>query len=209
MYAKDADGLYVNLFIGSTVDVGQVAGTDVEMVQATDYPWSGKVSITVNPAAERRFAVKIRVPSRSANGLYTATPDCEGPVSLSVNGAEVTPAIEKGYAVIARTWKAGDRIDVVLPMRVQRVKASDNVAADAGRVALRYGPLVYNIESADQNVDLVLDPGSTLSTEWRPDLLGGVMVVRGQFADGAPMTAVTNYARLNRGGRSIVWIKDR
>jgi len=209
MYAKDADGLYVNLFIGSTVDVGQVAGTDVEMVQATDYPWSGKVSITVNPAAERRFAVKIRVPSRSANGLYTATPDCEGPVSLSVNGAEVTPAIEKGYAVIARTWKAGDRIDVVLPMRVQRVKASDNVAADAGRVALRYGPLVYNIESADQNVDLVLDPGSTLSTEWRPDLLGGVMVVRGQFADGAPMTAVPNYARLNRGGRSIVWIKDR
>ena len=27
-----------------------VAGTDVEMVQETDYPWSGKVSITVNPA---------------------------------------------------------------------------------------------------------------------------------------------------------------
>ncbi len=48
-YAKSADGVYVNLFIGSTITLENVAGTDVEMVQTTDYPWSGKVSITVNP----------------------------------------------------------------------------------------------------------------------------------------------------------------
>ena len=42
MYSKGADGIYVNLFVGSTVMVENVAGTDVEMVQATDYPWTAR-----------------------------------------------------------------------------------------------------------------------------------------------------------------------
>ena len=70
MYAKDADGLYVNLFIGSSVTVENVAGTDVEIVQETEYPWDGKVSITVNPAADRTFSV--RVPSRASGGALRA-----------------------------------------------------------------------------------------------------------------------------------------
>ena len=41
-YVKDDDGLYVNMFIGSTIKVDDVAGTDVEMVQETDYPWERK-----------------------------------------------------------------------------------------------------------------------------------------------------------------------
>jgi DUF1680 family protein len=92
-------------------------------------------------------------------------------------------------------------------MTVQRIKASDHIAADRGRVALRYGPLIYNIESVDQNVDSILSPAAPLAVEWRGGLLGGVMVIQGKFADGTPMLAVPNYARLNRGGRSIVWIK--
>jgi len=209
MYAKSADSLYVNLFIGSTATVGEVAGTKVQIVQTTDYPWGGKVAITVNPEAEKRFSVKIRVPNRNVSGLYAGTPDSNGIVSIAVNGSAINPAVDKGYATISRTWKAGDRIDLVLPMKVQRVKASDKVRADAGRVALRYGPLVYNIESVDQDVDLVLGPGSVLSAEWKPDLLGGVTVIKGAFSNGDAMTAIPNYARSNRGGRSIVWLRDQ
>ena len=51
--------------------------------------------------------------------------------------------------------------------------ASDKIEADKDRVALRYGPLVYNIEKVDQDIDGVLDPSAPLSTEWRGDLLGG------------------------------------
>ncbi|MHC4628708.1 MAG: glycoside hydrolase family 127 protein, partial [Planctomycetota bacterium] len=60
-YVKSDDGIYVNLFIGGTVAVEGVAGTNVEMVQATDYPWSGDVSITVNPQVQKRFSVRVRV----------------------------------------------------------------------------------------------------------------------------------------------------
>jgi DUF1680 family protein len=197
VYAKSADSVYVNLFIGSTITVENVGGTDVQMVQATDYPWGGKVSITVNPKVRKNFSLKIRVPNRSVSSLYRSTPDANGITSLTVNGAVVKPAIDKGYAVIARQWKAGDKIDLVLPMRVQRVHASDKIAAARNKVALRYGPLMYNIEKVDQDLGKTLSPEAPLTTEWR-DLLSGVMVIKGAFSDGSAMVAIPNFARTNR-----------
>jgi DUF1680 family protein len=134
--------------------------------------------------------------------------------------------------VITRAWKAGDRIDLVLPLKVQRVRAAEQLEADRNKVALRYGPLVYNIEQADQDITKVLSPESALTTEWKAGLLGGVVVIKGAFADGSPMMAIPHYARMNRepeppppppapppgsaGARSarrpvtsIVWIRER
>jgi DUF1680 family protein len=227
-YVKGPDGIYVNLFIGSTMMVEKVAGTDVQMVQKTDYPWNGNVSITVNPAAEKRFSIRVRVPDRSVSELYTATPESNGITSISVNGSAITPTIEKGYAVITRTWKAGDKIDLVLPMKVQRIKGSDKIAATTGRVALRYGPLIYSAEQVDQDITKVV-ADSPLSAEWKNDLLGGVLVIKGAWADGSALTAIPNYARNNRdsaasggpfgggpgggpGRRAVtssVWLRDR
>jgi DUF1680 family protein len=198
MYVKSADSVYVNLFIGSTMTIENVGGTDVQMVQATDYPWNGAVSLTVNPKAPAKFSVRIRVPNRQVSGLYTSTPVADGVTSVAVNGAAVKPAIDKGYAVITRAWKAGDRIDVVLPMRIQRVRASEKIAADRGKVALRYGPLMYNVEKVDQDIDGTLPAASALTTEWKGDLLGGVTVIRGTLAGGGPLVAIPYFARYNR-----------
>jgi DUF1680 family protein len=222
-YAKSADGIYVNMFVGSAIHLENVAGTDVEMVQATDYPWSGKVAITVNPKAAKSFTVRVRVPDRSTSSLYKHTPQVGGIASLAVNGVPVKVTPQKGYAAITRTWKAGDKIELTLPMSVQRVRGSEKIEATRGKVALRYGPLMYNIERVDQDIDQALAADAPLSTEWRGDLLGGVMTIKGKFADGSPMVAVPNYARTNRdtqeppppNGRpprrpptSVVWIKE-
>jgi DUF1680 family protein len=198
MYSKGADGIYINLFAGSTVKVADVAGTDVELVQATEYPWEGRVSIAVNPAAPKRFAIRIRVPNRDVSSLYSSKPAANGITALAVNGTRITPEIANGYATIVRTWKAGDRIELELPMAVQRVYASEKLDADKGRVALRYGPLVYNIERVDQDITAALPPTVPLKTEWRPGLLNGVTVITGAFADGKPLLAIPNYARYNR-----------
>ena len=153
----------------------------------------------MNPTAAKRFTVRVRVPNRNVSELYTSTPDANGITSLAVNGAAMKPTIERGYAVITRTWKAGDTIELELPMKVQRVRAVDAIEADRGKVALRYGPLVYNIEKADvQDIAKALPPDAPLTTEWRGDLLGGVTVIKGTFADGSPMVAIPNYARMNR-----------
>jgi hypothetical protein len=168
------------------------------MVQKTDYPWKPGVSIVVNPASEREFTVYVRVPNRQTSELYTAMPVVRGLKSISVNGRPVTPAIVHGYAVIRRVWKKGDRIELELPMAVQKVVADPRVAADSGRVALRYGPLLYNVETADNgSIDGRIGSGP-LQLEWSDTLLGGVMMIRGHWADGTPLVAVPNYARMNR-----------
>ena len=220
MYARDAEGVYVNLFIGSSVTVKDVAGTDVQLVQMTDYPWSGDVSITVNPRQTRDFSIRIRMPDRSVSRIYRSTPDSSGIASMAVNGVQMAPKIELGYAVIDRSWKTGDRIDLVLPMEVQRVKAIDQVEATVGRVALRYGPLVYCVEEVDQPLDKTLDPAAPLTTDWQSDLLGGVMLIKGVWADGSALTAIPYYSRGNRvpdsaadrgrrGVASTVWLRDQ
>ena len=207
-YSQGRDELYVNLFVGSTVTLNNVAGTSVQLVQTTDYPWRGQVALTVNPAAPTQFALKIRVPNRQVSALYTSTPPVDGLLSLAVNGQALKPTLVNGYAVLDRRWQAGDKVEWEVPMNIQRVKSDSRIVGNRGRVALRYGPLVYNLESVDQSLDAVLSPAAPLSMAWKPDLLDGVMVIQGTFADGQPLLAIPNYARLNRGGRSIVWLNE-
>jgi len=197
-YVRGDDGLYVNLFFGSTINVGKVAGTELEMVQKTDYPWKPKVSILVNPATEVTFTVYVRVPNRQTSELYTATPTVSGLRYISVNGKAITPAVVNGYAVIRRTWKKGDRVDMELPMEIQKVTADKKITADSGRVALRYGPLLYNVETADhQDIGQRIGTGP-LTLEWKGDFLHGVMTIHGSWLDGSALLAIPNYARMNR-----------
>jgi hypothetical protein len=101
-------------------------------------------------------------------------------------------------------------------MDIQRIHCDNRVEADRGRVAFQRGPIVYNFESVDNSndvEDLVIQPDVKFVSEWRPDLLGGVMVLRGRMPDFQHPTshisqslAVPNYARLNRGGWSQLWM---
>jgi DUF1680 family protein len=208
MYAKSGDGLYVNLYAGGTVQVGPVAGREVELAQRTDYPWKGRAELIVNPAEPVRFTLFLRAPDRDVSALYRATPDADGIAALAVNGKAMKTTAVNGYVAIRRTWTAGDTVTLDLPLQVQRVTCDERVVANRGRVALRCGPLVYNIESVDQSIEAALGPDAELAAGWEPDLLGGVVAIRGRFANGKPLLAIPNYARNNRGGRSVVWIRD-
>ena len=199
-YAKGPDGIYVNQFVGSTITVENVAGADVEMVQQTNYPWDGAVSITVNPkGGARRMTLRVRVPDRETSALYASTPKAAGLTSLALNGAAVKPKIEHGYAVITRTWAPGDRVELEIPLPTQRVRAAERVEADRGKVALRRGPIVFNVEKVDVgDIEKAIAADAPLTAAWRPDLLHGVMTLQGAFADGSPLVAIPNYARMNR-----------
>ena len=128
---------------------------------------------------------------------------------LQLNGSAINPTISNGYVAINRTWTAGDQVYLELPMSVQRVTASSKIAADAGLVALQYGPLIYNIESVDQDITQVLSSSAPLSTQWNGSLLGGLMQITGTFNNGSKLTAIPNYARLNRGGSTAVWFNGQ
>ena len=150
----------------------------------------------------------VRIPDRTTSKLYKESPRVSGVKRFAVNGRDQAPEIHKGYAVITREWKRGDRIELELPMEPQRVVADSRIEADAGLVALKYGPLVYNVEKADnEKIERKLG-GGPLRVEWRKDLLGGVVVITGNWEDGSPLLAIPNFARMNRVGPAPAYPSD-
>ena len=220
VYALGEDAIYLNLFVDSqsTLSAG---GQDVELIQATRYPWDGEVTVTVNPAAPARFAMHIRIPGWSQNspvpgGLYRYLDASDEAVTLRVNGKVVAMQLEKGYAVLTRRWKAGDTITLHLPMPVRRAVSHEKVVASAGHVAIERGPIVYCAERLDQPGTLrttSLSDATRLESHHRQDLLGGVTVVTTceSGASGAsgvkdPLTLIPYYAWANRGKSPMkVW----
>src|SRR6185295_6038711 len=127
VYAQQGDAIYVNLFVASTAEVATDGGV-VNLVQQTRYPWDGTVKITLRPAQSRSFALNVRIPGWARgeavpSDLYRFADVSNEPVTLRVNDQVVSGAVEKGYARIQREWKAGDVVELSLPMPVRRVVA--------------------------------------------------------------------------------------
>ncbi|MCB0097014.1 MAG: glycoside hydrolase family 127 protein, partial [Caldilineaceae bacterium] len=109
---------------------------------------------------------------------------------LLLNGQRmrVEPPAMDGYLPITNTWRPGDVLELELSMPAQAVWAHPAVRQMQGRVAIQRGPIVYCVESADnavENLDrIMLDPAQipTFTVEYRPELLGGVNVLRGPAA---------------------------
>jgi DUF1680 family protein len=91
--------------------------------------------------------------------------------------------MDQGYARISRSWRAGDRIEMNLPMPVRRVIANGAVAADRGKAALERGPIVFCAEGVDnggRTQSIIVADDTALKSEFHPELLGGVAVIRGK-----------------------------
>ncbi|MCL5271128.1 MAG: glycoside hydrolase family 127 protein, partial [bacterium] len=224
--ATRGETLYVNLYAAGNARVTMPGGS-VALAQATRYPWEGAVRLTVEPEAESAFALALRIPGWAQGhpvpgDLYRYLNPRPGKVSLKVNGRRAAWTMDKGYAVLRRTWRKGDVIELDLPMPVRRVVAHPAVAADAGRVALERGPLVYCVEGIDHGgaaLNLILPDRARVSTGFQPELLGGVTVLRARaraLAHGAGGKAIEKTTRLtavpycvwsNRGaGEMAVWL---
>jgi uncharacterized protein len=217
-YAYRGDEVYTVLYMGGTATVPLRSGK-VKLTQTTNYPWDEEVRIKVEPEKDgARFDVGLRVPSWCRGGNVTID-----------NLATPKPVLSrKGFLVVSGTWKGGEEIVLRLPMTVRREHADPKVKANAGRVALMRGPLVYCLEGVDndgrvRNLCLPFnkDHSVTFPTYPMKKLLGGVVVVRGDALavsrgqDGKRVTkpvrfqAVPYYAWDNREpGEMVVWLPE-
>ena len=230
IYAQDTTGIYVNLFVGSRAEV-QLPSTKVAIKLTTHYPWEGTVRLDISPDNACEFDLSIRIPgwcqrSSSGDDLYQLVGrPTTGAARLKVNGQSVEPLeTVRGYAKIRRRWQSGDTVELALDMPIRRVKANAKVEAAVDRVALMRGPLVYCVEGVDnpQGIrNLVVDSKVQLDTEYRQDLLGGVMLVRGvatatyrgkenkKEAKPINLVAVPYYANCNRRATEmLVWLAE-
>ncbi|HSP41286.1 MAG TPA: beta-L-arabinofuranosidase domain-containing protein [Luteolibacter sp.] len=231
-YATSADAVFVNLFVSGTATLEPDAG-ELVLQMDTEYPRDGRIRITVAKAPAKPVTLALRIPGWARempvpSDLYRFDQPVGETSSLTVAGEVIDliagGVMQNGYARVERAWKAGEVIELDLPMPVRRVLAHDKVAANRGRVALQRGPLVYCIESIDneglRTDAIVLPDDAVLKTEHRDDLLGGVVAVIAEArvayepAWGAPaasrphrLTAVPYHTWANRGdGWMDVWL---
>jgi DUF1680 family protein len=166
-YSQGRRNAWVHLYVGGRASMN-VDGHNVELIQATGYPWKETVRITVRPDAPLDFALNLRIPAWCRKA------------TLKVNGRSVVAETKKGYARIRRTWQRGDRVELRLAMPAERIEAHPRARQTAGRVALQRGPVVYCLEEADNGADLhgiVLPRNAVLRVAQQPKMLGAVPVI--------------------------------
>ncbi len=222
VYAQRGRELFVNLFIGSTATI-KVNGTTARVSQETDYPWQGKITIRIAPDQPLDLALRVRIPGWARgeampSDLYRFASKTNDAPKLMVNGKATPLDLDKGFARIQRRWQKGDVVELDLPMPIRRVLANEGVAEDRGKAAIQRGPVVYCVEATDnggraRSLQLLLT--AELRSEFRRDLLNGVVVITGKTnvkdESGVPreqtLVTIPYYAWANRGkGEMAVWM---
>lgn len=115
--------LYINLFTPS-----RLTAADYALTQTTRFPYEEKSTLTINKAGT--YTIAIRHPFWAATGY-----------AIKVNGETQTITVREGtasYVKLQRTWKAGDKVEIDLPMKL-RIEECPGMS---DYVAFKYGPIL-------------------------------------------------------------------
>lgn len=224
-FGETADGLWVHLYDNAELNWTLIAGANLRLRIETAYPWNGDVSLIVEDIdGPTEFSIFTRIPA------WCASP------SARVVGDEQRLSPEPGtHLQIRRKWRAGDRIELNLPMDAVMMESDVRVVETRGSVAIQRGPIVYCVESSDNpRVDLLtaaIRPDAAITPKSCPHLLGGVVALEFDVenvtdvsalgplyrrlgsrpdldTDSARLTAIPYYAWCNRGPASMsVWLR--
>jgi DUF1680 family protein len=186
VYAVSKRDLYVNLFISNDADIN-VGKRKVQVSQKANFPWDGKVEITVSPESAEKFSMKIRIPGWAVNeampgDLYRFENKNDEQYKILLNGEAGDWKTENGYVEIERKWKKGDKIKIDFPMAARKVGADDRITSDMGKIAIQRGPVIYCAEWPDNNtgnvLNLLIDNNAPMTAEFEPSLLEGTEVIK-------------------------------
>jgi len=151
-YNLSKEGLWVHLYGSNELNTILENGEKIQLSQTTDYPWNGAVTINLKKIPKKSFALFVRIPGW-----------CKG-ASLSVNGKEEQTNLASGtYVKLAREWKAGDKVELNLPMEAKLIEANPLVEETRNQVAVKRGPVVYCLEGSDlanENIFEVVIPSN-------------------------------------------------
>lgn len=172
-YAKSTGTIWVNLYGGSTLDTAVADGSRLKLTQQTQYPWDGRVRITMSETEGGELTLKLRIPEWS------------GEARLRINQRpEALDARPGSYAALTRRWKSGDVLELDLPMEPSLIEAKPLVEETLNQLAVKRGPIVYCLESADlpeggRVGEVSLPPDMRLTALHDGRLLGGVVALHG------------------------------
>ena len=115
----------------------RVDGKRVHVKEETEYPFRETVRITVTPESAASFPLRLRIP------------EWAGGATLTVNGGAAPGALTPGtFAEVKRLWKAGDVVELRLPMKPVVTRWFND------SVAVSRGPLVFSLQPGENWVKL-------------------------------------------------------
>jgi hypothetical protein len=128
-YFRDADGVFVNLYLPSILRWTSTDGAQLALTQTGNYPVDSKITMHMRASRPSGLALRLRIPAWSSLG---------GPL-IRINGEPTPASIQKGFVTLRRVWRDGDRIDIELsfPLRAEAIDANHPET-----VALLRGPVV-------------------------------------------------------------------
>lgn len=116
--------IFVNLYSPSSAFVQLKPKNKITISQATGYPVTELVEITVQPEKTESFTLALRIPAWSANS------------SVSVNGSPVDGVLSGSYQKITREWKSGDKVTLKLDLSGRLISLNGHQAIMRGPVLL-------------------------------------------------------------------------
>jgi len=137
VYSLSDSFVQVNLYGGSEMTTTLRNGRSIKLKQETNYPWDGRIRITVDGLPPGHFAVRVRIPGWCKQ------------FRLKASGSKYY-TMDNGYAVVERKWN-GSKDEVILDMDMPAVLLETHYLVEETRnqVAVKRGPVVYCLESAD------------------------------------------------------------
>lgn len=139
-YTENQDTLWIHLYTGGILEK-TVQGKKMEIAITSEFPWNGKVSVTVKTKEPVSFTLALRIPGWCSQW--------ERPIKEPVT-------VKGGYCYIQKNWDGEETISFCFPMIPKLQEADDRVREDIGKVALTRGPVVYCLEEADNGENLHL-----------------------------------------------------
>ena len=138
MYSVGEDGLYINMYSGNELKTKLKDGSSIALTQETNYPWDGKIVITIKESTTKPVNIYLRIPGW-AKGY-----------SLKIqNSSPKVRDTEGGYVIAGRKWNAGDKIEIIFDMPATLIESNPLVEETRNQVAVKKGPVVYCLESPD------------------------------------------------------------
>src|SRR5204863_10066350 len=138
--AQKANNLYLNLFISGNTKL-TINNKSVQIEQQNNYPCDRALRFNIIPKSPLAFNLLVRIPGWAQNqampsDLYKFANTSDEKVEIKINGRPVEYSMQNGYAVLNKSWKKDDVVEVNLPMEVRQVIANENIKEDIGKVAL-------------------------------------------------------------------------
>ena len=155
VFAQDEKSLYINQFLSASVET-KLRDANISVELDSRLMENGSIRLRIVSDRPQSFTIRIRVPEYWENPVFT------------LEGRTIAPVVENGYAVVAVS-QAGEQTLTAAGTVVPRwVAANPRVRADAGRLALVYGPYVYCLEQTDNGealANLYVSPDTPITVE--------------------------------------------